>query len=222
MPALTTGRSLATSADARTVLPIAPLARDVAEGNDATPWVTAVMWIAARALGRAAGAPDPEATAVRLFDALRLRRAVHDALKLRGLGGSDEGRWRAAALVRAALAHAPWGPGGNPAAPPPWSHDDDVQWLIGVHESGGTRWFRREEHARFIWWSTLRALLQAAASSTPGALTVDAIEAWAAGQLAVAPSTGWQFDALLEASRGAEAAPGSSEPTQETSTRSPG
>ena len=207
VPALAAGRSLATSADARAVLPLAPLAGGMAEGRDTTPWVTAVTWIAARALGRAAGAPDPRAAASRLFDALRLRRGVHDALALRGLGGSEESRWRAAALVRAALAHADWGPAGEPAAPAPWRDDHDVRWLIGAHESDTGRWFRREEHARFIWWCVLPALLQAAASPAPSAAALDAIEAWAAGELAAAEATGWRFDALLESSSGHRSRP---------------
>jgi hypothetical protein len=212
VPALATARSLATSADARAVLPLAPLPGVMAEGRDATPshagrpagerdagpWVTAVMWITARALGRAAGGPDPGAAAARLFDALRLRRGVHAALEGRGLGASDEDRWRRAALVRAALAHADWSLAGDLGTSAPWRHDRDVQWLIGVHESGGERWFRSEDHARVVWWFALPALLSAAASAARGSAALPAIEAWVAGNLAAAQATGWRFEALLD------------------------
>jgi hypothetical protein len=80
--------------------------------------------------------------------------------------------------------------------PAPWRDDHDVQWLIGAHESDTGRWFRREEHARFVWWSVLPALLQAAASPAPDTAALAMIEAWVARELAAAEATGWRFDAL--------------------------
>jgi hypothetical protein len=197
VPTLAAGHPIAGSADARAALPLARPDPATAGRRDTTPWAMAAIWIAARALGLAAGPPDPCAAATRLFDALRLRGAAHDALARLGLGRSDEERWRAAALVRAALAHAAWRPGGDPGATPPWRDDADARWLIGTHESGGVGWFRREDHARFVWWQALPALLLAAAPATPSAPALDAIEAWVASELGAAEAAGWRLDALL-------------------------
>jgi hypothetical protein len=207
VPTMVAGHSIARSAGARSALPLARPDPTTAGGRDTIPWAMAAIWIATRALGLAAGPPDPCAAATRLFDTLRLRGAAHDALVRLDPGGSDEERWRAAALVRAALAHAAWGPGGDPGAPPPWRDDADARWLIGVHESGGERWFRREAYAHLIRWFALPALLRAAASPASG-VALDAIDQWATMWLATAEASGWRFPALLGPTGPAETRPG--------------
>jgi len=153
--------------------------------------------VAARALGRAADAVDPQEAATRLFDALRLRRGIFDAMAWRHLGDSDEDRWHAGALVHAALAHTRWRAGGDPDAPPPWREDHDVRWLIGVNEHEGATWFGREAHARFTWWRALPALVVLASKPSTTLADLAVIEAWTGRELAKAKATGWSFDALL-------------------------
>jgi glycosidase len=211
VPALTHERAWARLPDALAALPLRRIERDTDLRAHGTPWALALAWIAARAVGALADAAHPDVAALRWFDALRLRRGVHDALAFRGLGGSDEDRWRGAALVRAALAHADWSPGVAAGAAPPWQDDHDVRWLIGAHEADGTRWIRREEHARFTWWRTLPALLalsrgggeargaKPAAPVRSAPVTLTGVEAWAKEQLGLAESARWRLDELLGA-----------------------
>ena len=72
-------------------------------------WDFAVALLLAQALERfvagAATSADPQALTA-LFDGLRLRAALADWLARRGV--NEDERWRIAALVRAAIAHAEW------------------------------------------------------------------------------------------------------------------
>jgi len=199
LPALAATRAWAADEDALAALPILPLG-EAAERHDRTiPWLVACAWLAARALGRAADAVDPQEAATRLFDAMRLRRGVFDALAWRHLGESDEDRWRAAALVRAALAHTRWRAGGDPDAAPPWQDDHDARWLVGVHEHEGATWFGREPHARFTWWRALPALLVQASKPSAAPADVGVIEAWIERERARAEASGWDFGAFVGA-----------------------
>ncbi|MBK7367051.1 MAG: alpha-amylase [Candidatus Eisenbacteria bacterium] len=187
---------------AREVLPLGTLRAANDEARHAVPWVMAVTLIAARAIGRAAEPAQPTRAALRLFDAMRLRRGVFEALAFRELGWSEEDRWRDAALVRAALAHHTYAPGGEERDP--WRHDHDVRWLIGTHEAGGTEWFRREDFARFVWWRALDGLLV----TRPGdEVSVEKTGAWIEGELVRAQATGWKFAELLTANVTMTAAP---------------
>jgi len=208
LPALPAARRWAKDAEAAAALPLEPLEVAAAERRHATTWCIAVTWLAARALGPAAVRGGGDADAARLFDAMRLRRGVFEALAFRGLGWSEEDRWRAAALVRAALAHAGWRAAGPADAPPPWRDDHDVRWLIGAHEADGVAWFRREEHARFVWWRALPALLDVAAKDSTAVAGAEAAE-WAGHELRRAQSAHWRLDELLG---NAPAAPESAAP----------
>ncbi|HTR96578.1 MAG TPA: alpha-amylase family glycosyl hydrolase [Candidatus Acidoferrales bacterium] len=197
-PALVAPRAWRGHLDAEAALPLAPLERDEDRAHHGTPWLLALLWIAARALGAARPAPDAEGAALVAFDTLRLRHAAHDALVHAELGWSDEDRWRGAALVRAALAHRAWGPDARADAPPPWRDDHDVRWLIGAHESRGVHWFGREQHAQFTWWMALPALLEAVRAPEPArARALEDIESWTAAELRRAEASAWRFDALL-------------------------
>jgi hypothetical protein len=203
VPELAASRPWAADPDAAAALPVRPLGEAAEKQDDTTPWVIACAWLAARALGRSADAVDPQEAAVRLFDAMRLRRGVFESLAWRQLGETDEDRWRAAALVRAALAHTRWRAGGDADAAPPWREDHDVRWLLGVHEHEGTQWFAREAHTRFTWWRALPALLVQASRPAGAAADVPVIEAWVEREMAKAAASRWSFDALVTA----EAAP---------------
>jgi glycosidase len=206
VPASVAARPWAADADARAALPVTALGEAAEQDDYTVPWVLAVTWLAARALGRAADAVDPQEAALRLFDAMRLRQGTVEALAWRRLGESDEARWRSAALVRAALAHTRWRAGGDPEAAAPWEGDPDARWLIGVNEHDGRQWFRREAHARFTWWRALPALLVAAAGGDD-APALAAVEAWIARERAKAEASVWDFDALLAGKPTATPAP---------------
>ncbi|MCC6350738.1 MAG: alpha-amylase [Candidatus Eisenbacteria bacterium] len=197
VPALVAEHSWRAGSEAAAALPLAPLGEAAGNPRAAAPWVVACAWLAARALGRAADAVNPQEAATRLFDALRLRRGVFDAFAWRKLGESDEDRWRAAALVHAALAHPRWRAGGDADATPPWRDDDDVRWLIGANEHEGVRWFAREAHARFCGWRALPALLALAAKSASVPADLAVIENWIGRELARAEASAWKLDALL-------------------------
>ena len=197
VPGLVAERPWAAGSDAAAALPVKPLGAAAEEKHDTVPWIVATTWLAARALGRAADAVDPQEAATLIFDALRLRRGVFEALAWRHLGDADEDRWRAGALVRAALAHTHWRAGGDPDAAPPWIEDHDVRWLIGVNEHEGARWFGREAHERFTWWRALPALVVLASKPSATAADLAVIEAWAARERTRAEATGWSFDALV-------------------------
>jgi glycosidase len=184
LPAWVATRPWAEDATARAVLPVG------VPRTGLPPRTLALAWIAARAVAETAGG-EP----ARVFDALRLRNAIHDALAPRLRNVPDEDLWRGAANVRALVAHAAWGPGAPAESLAPWPGDPDVAWLLGVNEAGGTRWFRQESHAAFTWWSALPALL-ARAAARPEAPSAEAIEAWVAGRLAEGVASGWRFDAL--------------------------
>jgi hypothetical protein len=196
LPELRASRSWSADADALAALPVAASGT----ATDRTRLV-ALAWIAIRALSATMGGEPGRA-----FDTLRLRRGVHDVLARATRGVADEDLWRAAARVHSLLLTAgTWAPGAKGTDAAPWRDDADAAWLIGAHDSGGVRWFRQEDHARFTWWSTLPALLGRAADR-PDAPVIAEIETWVAERLAEAKASAWRFEALL-ASRKPEAEP---------------
>jgi hypothetical protein len=147
----------------KSVLPV------VAVEESAAPlWAAVVAWAAVEALGAYCEKDDPAHAAAHVFDAMRLREVVAQSLEKNGLHGDD--RWRAVARIRATFAHCDWTP-KQEITPPrstsmfSWLHDPEVAWLIGVHEWEGTRYFNKEAYERFLWWMSLRTLLDLAAKS---------------------------------------------------------
>ena len=141
-----------------------------------------VAWAALEALGRAADPAHPEEAASRMFDSLRLRSVVAEALGPLGVEGED--RWRAAARVRLAFVHAPSAPTiiapktatsaattTRPAALDMLT-DPDAAWLAGVNEYDGVRYFVKEPFESLVWWMALPALLTLGAekSAAPDAI----------------------------------------------------
>ena len=183
--------------EARAVLPTA----GSSAGHATAIWGTLLAWCVLEALGRACDPADPDRAAVRLFEALRLREPMADAFALLGLEG--EQRWRAAARVRAAFAHAVWAPGAvalaaRPAAAYAWLDDPDVAWLIDKHEHQGAHYFRKEPFERMVWWMALRALLAIAAAPRPDVEAARTLERAIAERLRAAEAAGWRVEAFLE------------------------
>ena len=197
LPALETRFSTPWPDEACAVLPTAGSTREHATGI----WGTLLAWCALEALGRACDPADPDRAAVRLFESLRLREPMADAFAVLGIEG--EQRWRAAARVRAAFAHAVWAPG---AAPPParpaaaylWLDDPDVAWLIDKHEHQGAHYFRKEPFERMVWWMALRALLAIAAAPRPDPEAARTLERSLTERLRAAEAAGWRVEAFLE------------------------
>jgi hypothetical protein len=162
-------------------------------------WVMLVAWAAMEAIGTLHTPAAPEQPADRLFERLRLRHAIAQAFEPHGFEGEE--RWRAAALVRAAFAHAAWAP--TPDAPPApvrlsWLHDAEVAWLIGVHEHEGVRYLVREPFERLLWWMALRSLLDLAAEEAPDREKIEALERGLRARVNAAERAGYQVEVLLD------------------------
>jgi glycosidase len=186
--------------EARSVLPTAG-----ADPKAALPiWGAVLAWCAVHALGCLSDPQQPEPAALQLFDSMHLREAVADALTKLGL--KDEERWRAAARLRAAFAHAGWAPGaellpGRATALFSWVHDPDVAWIIGVHEWDSVRYFVKEPYERLLWWMALPALLQLAGKPQPGREGILNLEQQIEARLRAAAAGGYRVEALFEAGR---------------------
>jgi hypothetical protein len=140
-----------------------------------------------------------ERVADMLFERLRLREVAANALSAYGFAGED--RWRAAALIRAAFAHASWA--STAAAHPSgtqltWLRDPEIGWLIGVNEYQGVRYFVREPFERLMWWMSLRALLDLSAREKPNRDAIERLEQNLAARISAAEQAGYKLEVLLE------------------------
>ena len=127
-------------------------------------------------MAEAVAEKDSAATALTLFDRLRLREPLARAFS--GGGEITEDGWRAAARVRLAFlfqklisakpTKAEEAFAGFPRAL--WD-DDDARWLLKVHESTGEWYFNKELHQQILWWAQLPDLLRLAAPDEAGKKT---------------------------------------------------
>jgi glycosidase len=185
--------------------------------DDAAPLAAAdglsgpvIAWCALLALGHYLAPERRPRAAAELFDGLRLREPLASALESLGYHGED--RWRAAARVRALLAHQlPGGSlptsGGRQDRMFEWIRDPDVAWLIGVNEYQGARYFRKEAFESLLWWMAMPKLVEAAAPShLPAGISettaenpaLREIETRIAKLKRAAEEGGYRVDALLE------------------------
>ena len=165
---------------------------------------TVVAWAAVEAIGLNCSSEDPDAASAQLFDAMRLREVMAQSFAKGGM--SEQDKWRAAARVRAAFAHASWIPTakavqGHSSGPFSWIHDPDVAWLIGVHEWQGERFFNKEAFQQLLWWMSLRPLLDLAATEKPDPQTIGAVESELASRIKAAEESGYRVEALLRATK---------------------
>lgn len=169
-------------------------ARGLFAADSAAALGALLAWCALEALGRVSNPLNVTDCAVRLFDALRLRGVLADAVGRLGLEGEE--CWRAAARVRVALAHARSAP--TAAARPlhraalGWINDPDAAWLTGVNEYDGVRYFVKEPFATLVWWMALPALLQLAADASPSPEGVRALERDIAAYMDAAAAVGYR------------------------------
>ncbi|MBV8206562.1 MAG: alpha-amylase [Acidobacteria bacterium] len=186
---------------ARGVLPAGP----AGALSGIAPWAMVVAWAAAEAActalpelpgadltsgDRDRGRPQEK------FDRLRLRHAIALALESCGLAGEE--RWRAAAMVRAALARHSASPiaGDDLLA---WVRDPEIAWLLGLHEYEGVRYMVRERFEVFIWWLHLPSLLSLAGDAGRNGKEIRALERHIAARFASAEQASYRLDSLLEA-----------------------
>ena len=165
--------------------------------SSAAIWETVLAWAALRAAGAWIDPYDCETAATKVFDNLRLRQPMAQAFEAAGWEGEE--CWRAAARVRALLAHAAWAPGSRVSSMHPpftWLHDPDVGWLIGVHQHQGTRYFVKEPFERLLWWMALPALVRLAES--PDASKVRSLESEIRARLESAAAARYRLEALFE------------------------
>jgi hypothetical protein len=114
-------------------------------------------------LAETIGGEDPAATALALFDRLRLRAPLARAFTV--AGGSTEDGWRAAARVRLAFlrqtlaAAKPLNADSFAGFPYSFWDDDDARWLLHVHQVSGEWYFNKELHQELLWWGQLPDLL---------------------------------------------------------------
>jgi hypothetical protein len=120
-------------------------------------------------MAEATGEKDTAASALALFDRLRLRYAFARAFSV-GDEVTEDG-WRAAARIRLAFlcqtlistkpvkGAAEEEFAGFPRAV--WD-DADARWLLQVNESAGEWYFNKELHQQILWWTQLPGLLRLA------------------------------------------------------------
>jgi hypothetical protein len=197
IPSLEKYFRMAWSAQTCAVLP-----NDAGKEN-AARWATVIAWAVIRTLGELLNPSEPEQAGAKLFDALRLREPMANALSRFGLTGDEH--WRAAARVRAILANEAWLPGAQRSARSPysWLHDPDVSWLINVHDHQGVRYFNKEMYECLLWWMALPALLRIAESQTPDPRKLHELELQIESRMDAAEAAGYQVMALFELGEGA-------------------
>ena len=182
----------------------------VIEGNKVLPfaddgdmnaaiWDTIIAWVAMYTLGTYLDPANPDRAGATLMDALRLRGPMAEVFESLGLLGDD--RWRAAARVRALLAHRAWAPGEKPkiaVAPFSWLHDPDVAWLIGVHSYESIRYFNKELFEQLLWWMALPALIRLAKPPKSDPKRVEALEKQIEVRVKAATEAKYQVESLFE------------------------
>ena len=159
------------SSEARLVLPssAAPL-------HPTAIWGPVLAYVVIEGMAEAVAGKDSAATALTLFDRLRLREPLARAFS--GGGDITEDGWRAAARVRLAFLVQKLTPAKPTKADEAFAgfprelwDDDDARWLLKVHESTGEWYFNKELHQQMLWWAQLPDLLRLAAPDEAGKKT---------------------------------------------------
>jgi hypothetical protein len=150
------------STEARAVLP-----SSTAELHPKAIWGPVLAFCVLEGMARSIAGKDTAATALALFDRLRLREPLARAFSL--AAEITEDGWRAAARVRLAFleltltaAKPVKAAADDPFAGFPrglWD-DPDARWLLSVNESGGEWYFNKELHEQMLWWLHLPDLLE--------------------------------------------------------------
>jgi hypothetical protein len=140
-------------------------------------WGPAFGYAVLAGMAEAIGGKDTVATALALFDRLRLRHAFARVFSA-GDAVTEDG-WRTAARIRLGFlyqtqiaAKPAKGAGGDAFAgfAREFWDDGDARWLLRVNESAGEWYFNKELHQQILWWTQLPDLLRlsARAEAAPG------------------------------------------------------
>jgi glycosidase len=130
-------------------------------------WGPALGYAVLAGMAEAVGGTDTAATALGLFDRLRLRHAFARAFSV-GEQITEDG-WRAAARIRLAFLYQTLitGKPVKGAAeeafagfPRQFWEDGNARWLLSVNESAGEWYFNKELHQQVLWWTQLPDLLR--------------------------------------------------------------
>ncbi len=160
-----------------------------------------MAWTLLEVAGRVAAPEDPEHYSMLLFDHARLRQPIADALEKLGAHGED--RWRVAARLRFAFAHAASAhkvrqTPGRSATPLSWLNDPEVAWLIGSNEHEGVRYFNKEQFEQLLWWMALRPLMEIAEEEQPDLKELRELENEMEQRCKLASTVGYRMEGLLE------------------------
>jgi len=173
-------------------------ARFVLPSNDvripaAQTWAPVMAWIALREL------PTP-ATALALYDGLRLRHALAEAFSAVGVHG--EQAWRAAAQVRALLLMNQFGSCPAAVRSAAFWNDADVRWLTGIHRGvEEPEYFTQEGFESFVCWLKLPALIAIAEGSAVQTKAAQDVTAIAANLVYAAKVAGYEVHRFLDVLR---------------------
>jgi glycosidase len=191
LPALSDSFSTDWPAKSRPILP----ASDPATNTERT-WAPILAFLLLRALPERFG--DAPVDIPALFDRLLFRRALADIFATLGLTG--ESRWQAAAQVRLLLTAEAIA--SNAIRSAALFDNPDARWLAGVHDSGDTTYFNREQFEELATWLQLPALLDLASiTEEPARATrMKHLETNIAAAYAAARDSGYRLTEYLTAS----------------------
>jgi hypothetical protein len=161
LPGMETEFSEPWSSEAKAVLPSSS-----SKLHAQATWGPVLAFCVIEGMARSIGGKDTAATALALFERLRLREPLARAFSL-GAEITEDG-WRAAARVRLAFLELTL----TPAKPvkgvaedvfaglPRGIWDDaNARWLLAVNEADGEWYFNKELHEQMLWWMQLPDLL---------------------------------------------------------------
>jgi hypothetical protein len=157
------------SSEAKAVLP-----SSTPELHAKATWGPVLAFCVLEGMARSIGTKDTAATALALFEQLRLREPLARAFSL-GEEITEDG-WRAAARVRVAFLGMTLTPAKAVKAaaddvfaglPRGIWDDENARWLLQVNEAGGEWYFNKELHEQMLWWMQLPDLLAIKAPAAP-------------------------------------------------------
>lgn len=155
-------------------------------------WASVLAWIVVEAMGHRQKGTNSQATSLAIFDSLRLRQPLAEALG--SVGAIGEEAWQGAAKVRALLAHS-----SRPTAVATWIQDPDVAWLMGLHQHEGVSYVVKEQFERLLWWMALPLLIELARATRPDTEKIIAVREQIAARIEAMARSGYRVEALEEA-----------------------
>jgi glycosidase len=184
LPSMITAFPESLQAAARSVLPSSD-SRTAASGV----WAPILAWIALRAF-------PSRASALAIYDELRLRHALAETFSTVGLHG--EQTWRAAAMVRVLLRMDTESFPEAAIRSEEFWRDPDVHWLAGINSSAGKEYLHQEEFEALICWLQLPALVAIAQSPSPASEAANEIAATAVVLTRAAERAGYDLRLFLD------------------------